>query len=585
MSAHNIKGNVSQLPVVDSTLTRSGYSADAKATGDAIAENKQRIEREAARLDSELDVERGKIDQIANNQIPVEYLEAAVDNYVKDNEAGLATKAALETVESELKSDLSKVLIMGTNMVDYSNLETGYYINEINGVPTVNANHCMVQWIPVKANTEYVFGLYSKEYEFYGNYTFNSGARISFYKADKTWISAFVIGSAGQNVFTTPSDTAFISISWNCSSLVLYPILSTGNTLPPYEDYTQVVNMELVDTYTKEEIDTMISEENYRPYTSVNGSMTDGTILAISENNVQKKNIELVFTADIATFESITVGMRHAYSGTLWNRITVDNQNIVAYDIGNADGVTYPHGLSIDNNIQVHIHKNYDLTADVTLVSNGNRFTQTISWHDFTQLVQPYAVSNGSTLTDCVFTMQLSDTTKDIWAFGDSYFNYSPSRWMYYADEANLTDKMMLDAHPGENSVSAIMSLETALLHGKPKFILWCMGMNDLSDSADAPNEQWLTNLETFLEVCENNGITPILATIPSVPNRNNEAKNAWVRTSGYRYIDFAKAVGATSSGVWYGEMLSSDNLHPSESGAKALYMRAIADFPELLIK
>lgn len=110
VKAENVlTGKVSTLPVVDKTLTRAGYSADAKATGDAIAENKQRIESEAARLDSELDVERGKIDQIANNQIPVEYLEAAVDAYVEENSAGFATQASLDAVEGELKSDLSNL--------------------------------------------------------------------------------------------------------------------------------------------------------------------------------------------------------------------------------------------------------------------------------------------------------------------------------------------------------------------------------------------------------------------------------------------------------------------------------------------
>lgn len=143
MSVQNIKGSVSKLPVVDNTLTRSGYSADAKATGDAIAENKQRIESEAARLDSELDVERGKIDQIANNQIPVEYLEAAVDKYVKDNEAGLATKAALETVESELKSDLNELNNMGeyANYYDDNKTQHHYDIITATGELSYNANY------------------------------------------------------------------------------------------------------------------------------------------------------------------------------------------------------------------------------------------------------------------------------------------------------------------------------------------------------------------------------------------------------------------------------------------------------------
>ena len=54
------------------------------------------------------------------------------------------------------------------------------------------------------------------------------------------------------------------------------------------------------------------------------------------------------------------------------------------------------------------------------------------------------------------------------------------------------------------------------------------------------------------------------------------------------RIIDFerigkiAKAVGASSSGVWYAGMLDEDNVHPTEAGAIALYHRAIADCPEL---
>lgn len=49
-----------------------------------------------------------KVAEIANNQIPEEYLEAAVDKYVEDNSAGFATQASLEAVETDLKSDLRK---------------------------------------------------------------------------------------------------------------------------------------------------------------------------------------------------------------------------------------------------------------------------------------------------------------------------------------------------------------------------------------------------------------------------------------------------------------------------------------------
>ena len=82
--------------------------------------------------------------------------------------------------------------------------------------------------------------------------------------------------------------------------------------------------------------------------------------------------------------------------------------------------------------------------------------------------------------------------------------------------------------------------------------------------------------------LCAANGIELIYGTIPSVPGQSNEKKNEYVRGTGKRYIDFAKAVGASSSGVWYTGMLDEDNVHPTEAGAIALYHRAIADCPEL---
>lgn len=64
---------------------------------------------------------------------------------------------------------------------------------------------------------------------------------------------------------------------------------------------------------------------------------------------------------------------------------------------------------------------------------------------------------------------------------------------------------------------------------------------------------------------------------------RTHNYKNDYVKNSGCRYIDFAKAVGAYTSNNWYSGMLRSDGVHPDELGAKALYMQAIVDFPELM--
>ena len=53
-----------------------------------------------------IDEVSGKVDQIAGNQMPQEYLEAAVDEYVSNNSGGFATKVNLEELESQLSSEI-----------------------------------------------------------------------------------------------------------------------------------------------------------------------------------------------------------------------------------------------------------------------------------------------------------------------------------------------------------------------------------------------------------------------------------------------------------------------------------------------
>ena len=104
------------------------------------------------------------------------------------------------------------------------------------------------------------------------------------------------------------------------------------------------------------------------------------------------------------------------------------------------------------------------------------------------------------------------------------------------------------------------------------------------SDINNTINASYKTCLDEVMETCNNNNIILILATIPNVPGRSMIYKNQYVKESGYRYIDFAKAVGAEElDSTWYEGMLSDDNIHPSALGAKALYSQLIADFPEIL--
>ena len=114
-------------------------------------------------------------------------------------------------------------------------------------------------------------------------------------------------------------------------------------------------------------------------------------------------------------------------------------------------------------------------------------------------------------------------------------------------------------------------------------------------DSETSANSAWMSTFEQLKEICTLNNIELIMSTIPTVKGgyvedtneysiRIHKFKNAIVRESGLRYVDFDKAVGANeTTGEWYGEMLYTDGVHPAADGARALFMQAVADFPELM--
>jgi hypothetical protein len=97
--------------------------------------------------------------------------------------------------------------------------------------------------------------------------------------------------------------------------------------------------------------------------------------------------------------------------------------------------------------------------------------------------------------------------------------------------------------------------------------------------------------------LCAKYGVTLILATIPSVPSRDKTEICTAVKNSGYRYIDFAKAVNGeiytADVDNWYGAGTEKDYLeanaditkrvHPTDFGAKALASQVLIDFPEIL--
>lgn len=194
----------------------------------------------------------------------------------------------------------------------------------------------------------------------------------------------------------------------------------------------------------------------------------------------------------------------------------------------------------------------------------------------------PFVTNNGDTpmTVTLSFTRQFVD--KPVWFIGDSYFNTRHGRrWPYYMTRDGYYE-WMADHIPGGHSGQMLACFKHDLDFGTPKIAVWMLGMNDQSDKDGEPNDHWLKCVKEFISVCEARGITPVLCTIPTVPKRFHDCKTEWVRSSGYRYIDWYAAVGTDSAGNWTEGYLFNDLVHPDFAGAEALWHAVHASLPEL---
>lgn len=310
------------------------------------------------------------------------------------------------------------------------------------------------------------------------------------------------------------------------------------------------------------------------------GDMQDGSILKVSENNV-KNQVVVAFSGNITTFDKLLIGQRKADNSQMESfYLEIDDVNITIHS--DQPDIVLAHNLTIANDIQVLIRtENNAETSLIRLVSSGEVFEDTTPRRWLCDKGFAVAVSDGSVLTDCALSWTSRNINAPIWVFGDSYISLYNDRWVYYLLHDGFTDGAMLNGYAGENSVNAIKALKNLIKLTKPKYILWTLGMND-GDTQSEVNASWLYYFNMFISICKENNIEPILATVPNVPSINNRFKNSIIRNSGYRFVEFSKAVDADEDGVWINGTLGQDNVHPTMLGAKIAYQRLLADFPEI---
>lgn len=320
-----------------------------------------------------------------------------------------------------------------------------------------------------------------------------------------------------------------------------------------------------------------VADSKSRANTARSTTMDTGDSISISVGNL-KKNTVLGFSANITTFGSLQIGQGKTVNGeTAYLVINDSTIKVYGYQSGAVERGLYSHGLSISDYIDICVEEsNTEIGyAKISITSNGETYTiDRVMWTGYNGTVYADAISGS--YANCLLNYYCADYTKDVWMFGDSYFDH----WCAHCLKEGHSN-FLCDGFSGRKSNEAYTSLERNMLHGKPNTIIWCLGMNN-GDTSSAVNSTWYEYYIKLKNMCEDQNINLVLCTIPNVATVNNNYKNAIIRESGYRYIDLAKAVGSDISTAWYTGLLSNDGVHPSALGDEMIARFMESAVPEI---
>ena len=424
-------------------------------------------------------------------------------------------------------------------------------------------------------------------------YTFWYSQQYFFLDADKKVIGG-KNGLIGTATVTTPEDCRYLVINFynERSGLALYNLGATarvyeGDVLYPYIPYG--VTSDKIQTYLHQQSISSLGNDALRvPRASVAANTNITTNTQGYPHSI--KNNQIVFYGKFDTFDTLTIGRgftNNAYSGCRFE-ITTTNITLSKYDGGWAQQATVEHGLVINTYVKVLVSERKNKVQLCVQTLTGS-FEHEFDYWSANGLI---AVKSSTAMTDTVFSQSNPSFKCPVWMFGDSYYGVdTPNRQRFWLSKWGY-DNVLVQSFGGQGSNDAYLDLLRCLDFGTPKYIVWSLGMNDDNDGvlSDITTGVWYTTYQKVKKICEAMDIELILTTIPEVRGDyfNKDAMSEVVRNSGLRYIDAAKAVGSNADGEWYGngteyDYQSSDNVHPSEYGAKAIAMQFLLDFPEIM--
>ena len=313
------------------------------------------------------------------------------------------------------------------------------------------------------------------------------------------------------------------------------------------------------------------------------------------KGNAIKDGKFFVFSAEIdgtlTDDQTIMVGHGYMDSTAKWLEITGSQSKLVSYQSwGNSKFTSraVKHGLTIKNFITVVVTCDTTRGKGVTIITDGGMTT--ISQEVNGNAGQLFVSAAGVDLKNASFSWTCKDYAKDVWVFGDSYLSLGdPARWPTHLYYDKYYTALMVGAS-GMSTQEGLNQFEDALQYGTPKIVVWLEGMNN-GEKNGQKNAPYHQSMARFFELCEQHNIQAYVATIPTCPAAEHTLKNNAIYNHAdefegkdYVIIDWARAAADdTSETMWYEGMLHTDNVHPTNLGAKALYTQLIVDCPQIL--
>ena len=393
-----------------------------------------------------------------------------------------------------------------------------------------------------------------------------------------------------SGAYTVPSGIAYVALTFALENIPDMPVVNVGSGIIPYDPYgawhinTDAIKSIPASKITDLDVDlgqveTLLGADSI---TASTASLASGTALTLADAPwFIKKNHGITARMKFSSFTSVTVGKGYESYRGKW--IAIDGTNITPYS---SDGTTttagtpIPHGITISDYLMVSMYVAADGKCRVGLNSTGGTFSTEIDYA-YEWNYAPFVIG-GQAMTDVKVSYSCADLRSPLWMFGDSYLGVAVTRVAGQLKNLGYFN-YLLDGIAGGRAVdtgtpgkSLSGDLTKMLAIAKPKYIVWALGMN----GSIAMNISYIGEL---IEICAADNIELILYMPPSVPDNDKTELNTYVASTGMRYINAYDAVGATSAGVWYEGFLSTDDVHPSSLGAKALAMRFVADVPELM--